>query len=95
MDSRQLLDVSSLLLAIFQLHQRNQVFVHLGTFFHIKTVLMYIFLVKSFDISSICSVNVGLFCSTPAVALGRSVPRKLALDMLFTGDIISAESKDL
>ncbi|XP_059843295.1 enoyl-CoA hydratase domain-containing protein 3, mitochondrial-like [Hypanus sabinus] len=36
-------------------------------------------------------VNVGLFCSTPAVALGRSVPRKVALEMLFTGEPISAQ----
>lgn len=36
-------------------------------------------------------VNVGLFCSTPAVALGRSVPRKVALEMLFTGEPISAK----
>ncbi|XP_067666134.1 enoyl-CoA hydratase domain-containing protein 3, mitochondrial-like isoform X2 [Haliotis asinina] len=36
-------------------------------------------------------VNVGLFCSTPAVAVGRSVPRKVALEMLFTGEPISAQ----
>ncbi|XP_021513643.1 enoyl-CoA hydratase domain-containing protein 3, mitochondrial [Meriones unguiculatus] len=36
-------------------------------------------------------VNVGLFCSTPAVALGRAVPRKVALEMLFTGEPISAQ----
>ncbi|XP_041361510.1 enoyl-CoA hydratase domain-containing protein 3, mitochondrial-like isoform X2 [Gigantopelta aegis] len=35
-------------------------------------------------------VNVGLFCSTPAVALGRAVPRKVAMEMLFTGHPISA-----
>ncbi|XP_055009608.1 enoyl-CoA hydratase domain-containing protein 3, mitochondrial isoform X2 [Boleophthalmus pectinirostris] len=35
-------------------------------------------------------VNVGLFCSTPAVAIGRSMPRKVALEMLFTGTPISA-----
>ncbi|KAK2859116.1 hypothetical protein Q5P01_003736 [Channa striata] len=35
-------------------------------------------------------VNVGLFCSTPAVALGRAVPRKVAMEMLFTGTPISA-----
>ena len=27
----------------------------------------------------------GLFCSTPAVAVGRSVPRKAAMEMLFVG----------
>ncbi|XP_067861193.1 enoyl-CoA hydratase domain-containing protein 3, mitochondrial [Heptranchias perlo] len=36
-------------------------------------------------------VNVGLFCSTPAVAVGRSVPRKVSLEMLFTGEPISAQ----
>ncbi|KAM6987072.1 enoyl-CoA hydratase domain-containing protein 3, mitochondrial [Aplochiton taeniatus] len=35
-------------------------------------------------------VNIGLFCSTPAVALGRAVPRKVAMEMLFTGAPISA-----
>ncbi|XP_056133317.1 enoyl-CoA hydratase domain-containing protein 3, mitochondrial [Lampris incognitus] len=35
-------------------------------------------------------VNVGLFCSTPAVAIGRAVPRKVAMEMLFTGAPISA-----
>jgi len=36
-------------------------------------------------------VNIGLFCSTPAVALCRTVHRKAALDMLLTGRMISAE----
>jgi len=36
-------------------------------------------------------VNIGLFCSTPAVALARAVPRKTALDMLLTGKIIDAK----
>ncbi|XP_071958591.1 enoyl-CoA hydratase domain-containing protein 3, mitochondrial-like [Antedon mediterranea] len=36
-------------------------------------------------------VNVGLFCSTPGVALGRAVPRKVAMEMLFTGEPITAE----
>ncbi|XP_009898615.2 enoyl-CoA hydratase domain-containing protein 3, mitochondrial [Dryobates pubescens] len=36
-------------------------------------------------------VNIGLFCSTPAVALGRSLPRKVALQMLFTGEPLSAQ----
>ncbi|TKS90505.1 Enoyl-CoA hydratase domain-containing protein 3, mitochondrial [Collichthys lucidus] len=35
-------------------------------------------------------VNVGLFCSTPAVAIGRAVPRKVAMEMLLTGTPISA-----
>jgi enoyl-CoA hydratase/carnithine racemase len=36
-------------------------------------------------------VNIGLFCSTPMVALSRAVPRKAALEMLLTGDAIDAE----
>ena len=36
-------------------------------------------------------VKVGLFCSTPGVALSRAVPRKKALQMLFTGDPMSAQ----
>jgi len=36
-------------------------------------------------------VNIGLFCSTPMVALSRVVPRKPALEMLLTGEAIGAE----
>jgi enoyl-CoA hydratase/carnithine racemase len=36
-------------------------------------------------------VNIGLFCSTPMVALSRNVSRKHAMQMLLTGDLISAE----
>ncbi len=36
-------------------------------------------------------VNIGLFCSTPMVALSRAVGRKAAMEMLLTGDMISAE----
>ena len=35
-------------------------------------------------------VNIGLFCSTPAVALARAVGRKAALRMLLTGELISS-----
>lgn len=35
-------------------------------------------------------VSIGLFCSTPGVALGRSIPKKVAMEMLFTGNPISA-----
>lgn len=35
-------------------------------------------------------VAIGLFCSTPAVALSRAVGRKAALDMLLTGEMVSA-----
>jgi enoyl-CoA hydratase/carnithine racemase len=36
-------------------------------------------------------INVGLFCSTPMVALSRNVAHKPAMEMLVTGDMISAE----
>jgi enoyl-CoA hydratase/carnithine racemase len=35
-------------------------------------------------------VNIGLFCSTPMVALSRNVPRKMAFEMLTTGAFIPA-----
>jgi enoyl-CoA hydratase/carnithine racemase len=36
-------------------------------------------------------VNIGLFCSTPMVALSRNVSRKHAMEMLLTGDAVSAD----
>ena len=36
-------------------------------------------------------VNIGLFCSTPMVALSRNIPRKQAFEMLTTGEFISAD----
>jgi enoyl-CoA hydratase/carnithine racemase len=36
-------------------------------------------------------VNIGLFCSTPMVALSRNVARKHAMEMLLTGDLIEAQ----
>ena len=36
-------------------------------------------------------VHIGLFCSTPMVALSRNVGRKHAMEMLITGDTISAD----
>ena len=35
-------------------------------------------------------VDIGLFCSTPMVALSRNVSRKHAMEMLLTGDMVSA-----
>jgi enoyl-CoA hydratase/carnithine racemase len=37
-------------------------------------------------------VNIGLFCSTPMVALTRSIGRKAAMEMLLTGDMVDAAS---
>lgn len=39
-------------------------------------------------------VNIGLFCSTPMVALSRNVGRKKAMEMLITGDPISAQEAE-
>jgi enoyl-CoA hydratase/carnithine racemase len=39
---------------------------------------------------AVSGINVGLFCSTPAVALSRNVSPKHAFDMLVTGRFISA-----
>jgi len=41
-------------------------------------------------------VNIGLFCSTPMVALSRNIPRKQAFEMLTTGQFIdAARAQDL
>ncbi|PIE18129.1 MAG: enoyl-CoA hydratase [Proteobacteria bacterium] len=41
-------------------------------------------------------VNIGLFCSTPMVALTRAVPRKMAFEMLTTGRFLMAnEAKEI
>ena len=39
---------------------------------------------------AVSGINVGLFCSTPSVALGRAMGRKQAMEMLLTGDFIDA-----
>jgi enoyl-CoA hydratase/carnithine racemase len=39
---------------------------------------------------AVSGINVGLFCSTPSVPLGRNVLRKQAMEMLLTGDFIDA-----
>jgi len=39
---------------------------------------------------AVSGVNLGLFCSTPGVALSRNLPRKAAFEMLVTGEFISA-----
>jgi enoyl-CoA hydratase/carnithine racemase len=36
-------------------------------------------------------VDIGLFCTTPAIPIARNIPRKHALDMLLTGDMMSAD----
>ncbi|MDH5355044.1 MAG: enoyl-CoA hydratase [Gammaproteobacteria bacterium] len=41
---------------------------------------------------AVSGINVGLFCSTPAVALSRNMHRKQAMQMLLTGDFIDAQT---
>lgn len=41
---------------------------------------------------AVSGVNLGLFCSTPAVPLSRNVSRKAAFEMLVTGDFIDAQT---
>ncbi len=41
---------------------------------------------------AVSGIRVGLFCSTPAVALSRNISRKRALEMLMTGDFIDAST---
>lgn len=41
---------------------------------------------------AVSGINLGLFCSTPAVALSRNVSRKRAAEMLFTGEFIDAQA---
>ena len=37
-------------------------------------------------------INVGLFCSTPAVPISRNIPRKQAMELLLTGEFINAKT---
>jgi enoyl-CoA hydratase/carnithine racemase len=41
---------------------------------------------------AVSGINLGLFCSTPSVALSRNIGRKRALEMLFTGDYIDSST---
>ncbi|MEZ5476690.1 MAG: enoyl-CoA hydratase [Thiolinea sp.] len=41
---------------------------------------------------AVSGITLGLFCSTPAVALSRNVGRKAALEMLLTGDFVDAHT---
>jgi enoyl-CoA hydratase/carnithine racemase len=40
---------------------------------------------------AVSGINVGLFCSTPSVALSRNLQRKAAFEMLVTGEFLSAD----
>jgi enoyl-CoA hydratase/carnithine racemase len=40
---------------------------------------------------AVSGINLGLFCSTPSVALSRNMSRKQAFELLMTGELISAQ----
>jgi len=44
---------------------------------------------------AVSGINLGLFCGTPSIPLSRSIPRKRALQMLFLGEQIDAETAAL
>ena len=39
-------------------------------------------------------INLGLFCSTPSVAVSRAIGKKRAFELLFTGDMIDAKTAE-
>jgi enoyl-CoA hydratase/carnithine racemase len=43
---------------------------------------------------AVSGINVGLFCATPGVALSRNISRKQAMEMLLTGEFISAKQAE-
>jgi enoyl-CoA hydratase/carnithine racemase len=43
---------------------------------------------------AVSGINVGLFCSTPAVPLSRNLSRKKAMQLLLTGDFVDAHEAD-
>jgi enoyl-CoA hydratase/carnithine racemase len=60
-----------------------------------QLVAMCDLVVASEDASfAVSGINVGLFCSTPGVALSRQIAGKHALEMLFTGDFIDARAAE-
>ncbi|MFZ6734014.1 enoyl-CoA hydratase [Undibacterium sp. Ji42W] len=85
---------SKLMLAIQKLPQPVIARVHgLATAAGCQLVGMCDLAVASDNASfAVSGVNVGLFCSTPAVALSRNVARKQAMEMLLTGDFIDAQT---
>lgn len=41
---------------------------------------------------ALCGVRLGLFCSTPSVGISRTIQRKRAFEMLFTGEFVDAQT---
>ncbi len=58
-----------------------------------KTVLNFAKLIASTNAKfATPGVNIGLFCSTPMVALSRNISNKHSMEMLITGDLIDAQT---
>jgi enoyl-CoA hydratase/carnithine racemase len=85
-------DCSRLMLAIQRLPQPVIARVHgIATAAGCQLVAMCDLAVASSDARfAVSGINVGLFCSTPSVALSRNVDRKRAFEMLVTGEFIDA-----
>jgi enoyl-CoA hydratase/carnithine racemase len=85
-------DCSELMLAIQRLPQPVIARVHgVATAAGCQLVAMCDLAVASSEARfAVSGINLGLFCATPSVALGRNVLRKQAMEMLLTGDFIDA-----
>lgn len=85
-------ECSKLMLAIQRLPQPVIARVHgIATAAGCQLVAMCDLAVAASDARfAVSGINVGLFCSTPSVALSRNVDRKRAFEMLVTGDFIDA-----
>jgi len=65
--------------------------VAVGAVFFLQCICWYCFLAVYLLVLLSYSVSVGVFCSTPGVAVARSVPNKVALHMLFTAEPLTAQ----
>lgn len=85
---------SKLMMTIQRLHAPVIARVHgIATAAGCQLVAMCDLAIASSDAKfAVSGINVGLFCSTPGVALSRNVGRKQAFEMLVTGDFIDAET---
>lgn len=85
---------SKLMMTIQRLHVPVIARVHgIATAAGCQLVAMCDLAVASTDAKfAVSGINVGLFCSTPGVALSRNIGRKQAFEMLVTGDFIDAET---
>ena len=87
-------DCSRMMLALTRLPQPVIAKVHgIATAAGCQLVSMCDLAVAASDaVFALPGVNVGVFCSTPAVGVARNLGRKRALEMLFTGETITADT---